>query len=177
MRNRFNFWRRAKKEDGNATVEFVFVVPVFLLLFVSIFELGLATVRLTVLEHALDETMRDIRLSTGDDIKHTAIRDRICEHARPLKNCNSSLQVEMVLIDRDTFKLPKVRATCINKGTNASPSNQLITNGAANDLMFIRVCYTIDPLFESFGLSAQLKKDSNGDMQLVASSIFAQEPS
>lgn len=176
MRNLLKFWRRSKAEDGNATVEFVFVVPVFILLFVSIFELGLATVRLTVLEHALDETMRDIRLSTGQTITHDQIRDRICEHGRPLEDCTNSLKIEMVLIDRTTFVLPAIRATCVDKAENAAPVTTVVTNGADSDLMFIRVCYTIDPLFESWGLSAVLKKDDEGNMQLVASSIFAQEP-
>ncbi len=176
MRKLFNFWRRSKAEDGNATVEFVVVVPVFLLLFVSIFELGLATVRLTVLEHALDETMRDIRLSTGQVISHDQIRDRICEHGRPLEDCAESLKIEMVIIDRDTFALPPVRATCVDKAENAVPITTTVANGADSDLMFLRVCYTIDPLFKSLGLGAVLKKDSEGNMQLVASSIFAQEP-
>ncbi len=177
MRNWFRFWRKAKREDGNATVEFVVVVPVFLLLFASIFELGLATVRLTVLEHAMDETMRDIRLSTDQVITHDQIRDRLCEHGGPLEDCKNSLKVEMVLIDRNNFTLPDVRATCINKAEDADPVTTVITNGAANDLMFLRVCYTINPLFPSYGLSAQLKRDPNGDMHMVATSIFAQEPS
>lgn len=176
MKKLSKFWRRSRSEDGNASVEFVVVVPVFILLFCAVFELGLTTIRITVLEHALDETMRDIRLSTGTTITHDQIRDRICEHGGPLGACQESLKVEMRVIDRLSFELPPVRATCIDKAEDAEPVVTTVANGADSDLMFIRVCYTIDPFFESFGLSGMLKVDSEGNMQLVASSIFAQEP-
>ena len=39
--------KKAKAEDGNSSVEFMISLPVFLLLFVSIFELGMAITRLT----------------------------------------------------------------------------------------------------------------------------------
>ncbi len=176
MRNMFKFWHRAKAEDGNASVEFVIVVPVFLLLFVSIFELGMATIRTTMLEHGMDMTMRDIRLSTGQTISHDQIRDRICDRAGLLKNCHDSLLVEMVRIDRVTFDLPPIRATCIDKSPEAALPVTTITNGGDSDLMFLRACFVVDPLYPTFGLGAMLKKDPAGNMQIVASSIFAQEP-
>lgn len=176
MRNLFKLWRRSKAEDGNASVEFVIVVPVFLLLFVSIFELGMATIRTTMLEHGMDKTMRDIRLSSGEAITHDQIRDRICDRAGLLKDCHNALLVEMVRIDRDTFALPPVRATCIDQSPGAALPVTTITNGAASDLMFIRACFVVDPLYPTFGLGAMLKKDPAGNMQIVASSIFAQEP-
>ena len=176
MKKLLKFWRRSKAEDGNATVEFVFVVPVFLLLFVSIFELGMATVRMTVLEHGMDKAMRDVRLGTGTSFNRDQIRDKICGYAGMLKDCNENLLMEMVVIDRDTFDLPPVRATCINQNEEGLPVTQF-SNGSDSDLMFIRACYVIDPLYPTFGLGAMLKTDPAGNMQLVASSIFAQEPS
>ncbi len=175
MRKLFNIWRHAKSEDGNATVEFVLVVPVFLLLFVSIFELGMATIRLTLLEHGMDSAMRDVRLGTSESFTREEIRDRVCSNAAMLKGCRENLLLEMVVIDRDTFALPPVRATCINKNEDGLPVTDF-SNGGPSDLMFIRACYVIDPLYPSLGLGAMLKTDEAGNMQLVASSIFAQEP-
>jgi Flp pilus assembly protein TadG len=168
--------RRTKEEDGNATVEFVIVIPVFLLLFVSIFELGMATIRLTMLEHGLDVTMRDVRLSTGQSFTHNEIRSRICSNATVLKDCNQNLQVEMVVVDTGTWSMPNPGATCIDRASTAEP---VITfsNGAQNDLMFIRVCFAVDPLYPTFGLGAILETDASGAMHLVAKSAFAQEPS
>lgn len=176
MRNLFKLWRRAKAEDGNATVEFVLIVPLFILIFVSIFELGLTTVRLTVLEHGMDRAMRDVRLGTNSTFNREQIRDRVCDYSGMLKGCHDTLLMEMVVIDRDTFDLPPVRATCIDRNETAIPVTNF-ANGVGSDLMFIRACYVIKPLYPTFGLGAIIKTDAAGRMQLVASSIFAQEPS
>ncbi len=167
-------WFR-RKEDGNATVEFVIVVPVFLLLFVSIFELGMATIRLTMLEHALDVTMREIRLSTGQTFTKEDIRDNICEKAAVLKECDQSLLVEMRVVDTGSWLMPDGLATCIDRNETAEPV-VTFSNGQQNDLMFIRACFVVDPLYPTFGLGAILETDPSGRMQLVARSAFAQEP-
>ena len=176
MRKLCKLIRRGKSEDGNASVEFALMSPLFFFLFISIFELGMATVRITMLEHGMDMTMRDIRLSTGSaNITQEKIRDRICERAGLLKDCNNSLLVEMVVIDRNTFSLPAVRATCIDKSETALPVTSVISGGDS-DLMFLRACFVVRPLLPTLGLGKLLKKDPAGNMQLVASSIFAQEP-
>lgn len=164
-----------RQEDGNASVEFVIVIPVFLLLFVSIFELGMATVRLTMLEHGLDVTMRDIRLSTGQTFTKEDIRDDICDRAGILKDCKENLLVEMQIVDTNVWAMPAGVATCIDRNETAEPV-VTFSNGQQNDLMFIRVCYVVDPLYPTFGLGAMLEVDDTGAMQLVARSAFAQEP-
>jgi Flp pilus assembly protein TadG len=168
--------RRSKSEDGNATIEFVIVIPVFLLLFVSIFELGMATIRLTMLEHGLDVTMREIRLGTGADFSHADIRSSICDAATVLKDCNQNLQVEMVVVDTNTWALPAAAATCIDRNATVEPV-LTFSNGAQNDLMFIRACFAVEPLYPTFGLGAIIETDAAGSMFLVAKSAFAQEPS
>lgn len=168
-------WRKTRREEGNATVEFVLVFPVFILLFVSIFELGLMTIRITVLESGLDKAMRDIRLGTSETYSRQDIRDRVCSYAGLLRECDKNLLMEMLVINRGNFVLPPGRAKCINRNENADPVTQF-ENGAPSDLMFIRACYVIEPLFPTFGMGASISKDPSGRVQLVASSIFAQEP-
>ncbi len=177
MRKLLSLWRCAKNDErGNASVEFVLVVPVFLVLFVSSFELGMATLRLTMLEHGLDKAMREVRLGTGQEFSREDIRDEMCEHAGLLKFCNDNLLLEMAVINSATFNLPEKRATCINTNDRDAIPVTSFTNGDSSDLMFIRACYVIDPLFPTIGLGAMATKDEAGNMQLIASSIFAQEP-
>lgn len=164
------------REDGTSTIEFVIVVPTFLLLFVSIFELGMAMTRLTMLEHSLDVTMRDIRISTGQEFKHNEIRNSICENAGFLRDCQSGLQVEMIRIDRDNWVMPDRQATCIDQSPGAALPVTSIEIGAPSDVMFIRACFVVEPLFPTFGLGAIVETDAAGNMHLVASSAFAQEP-
>lgn len=168
-------FKRTKSEDGNASVEFVISVPVFLLLFVSIFELGMAMTRLTMLEHGLDVAMREVRLSTGNNVGQSEIRDLVCENASVLKDCNNALSVEMVTIDTDTWNMPNEFATCVNRGPGVQPVVKW-QNGRQSDVMFIRACYVVDPMFPTLGLGAILETDHTGGMYLVASSAFSQEP-
>ncbi|MFY0692042.1 MAG: pilus assembly protein [Paracoccaceae bacterium] len=170
-----SFRRRFSRQDGNATIEFVIIFPAFVLILISTFEVGMAMTRLTMLEHALDVTVRDIRLGTGTVFQHDDIRDTVCENAAVLKNCTSTLQLELVRIDPATWDMPVETATCIDRGSAAEP---VITfnNGVANDIMYVRACFVVDPLFPTMGLGSILDVDATGVMQLVAMSAFSQEP-
>ncbi len=88
-----------RKEDGSATVEFVFVFPFFLSILFWTVELGLINIRQTFLERALDETVRDIRLGTGEAPQHDDIRDLICARSVFTEDCSTSLRLEMVQLD------------------------------------------------------------------------------
>lgn len=178
-----NFFTRLRhaflREDGTSTIEFVIVVPTFLLIFVSIFELGMAMTRLTMLEHSLDVTMREIRIGTGQVFTHDQIRNRVCENAGYLKDCGDGkrLLLEMVRIERDNWVMPPREATCItDQSAGAARPVTTFDNGAPSDVMFIRACFVVEPIFPTFGLGAIVETDSNGNMHLVANSAFAQEP-
>lgn len=168
-------FKRAKAQDGNASVEFVIALPLFLLLFVSIFELGMAMTRQTMLEHGLDVAMREVRVGTGTNVTQSEITDMVCSSASILKDCNSSLAIEMVTIDTDTWQFPSEVAACVNRGGDAQPVVDW-QNGRQSDVMFIRACYVTDPMFPAFGLGAMFTKDHTGGYFLVASSAFSQEP-
>lgn len=169
------FIRRTVDEDGNSTVEFVLVVPVFILLFVSIFELGMAMTRMTMLEHGLDVVMRDIRLSTNTTFTAPQIRTAVCNQASVLKACEQNLEIEMQVVDSTNWAMPSDVATCQDITTTADPVTTF-QNGTQNDVMFIRACYAVQPLFPSLGLGATLARDDSGAMYLVAASAFSQEP-
>lgn len=164
------------REDGTSTIEFVIVVPTFLLIFVSIFELGMAMTRLTMLEHSLDVTMREIRIGKAQGFSHDAIRDEICKNAGYLRDCHSGLQVEMIKLDRDDWVMPAREATCIDQSPGKALPVTSLDYGAPSDVMFIRVCFVVEPIFPTFGLGAIVETDAAGNMHLVANSAFAQEP-
>ncbi|MDW3118993.1 MAG: TadE/TadG family type IV pilus assembly protein [Roseovarius pacificus] len=60
LRNRLARFRR--DDGGNASIEFVIIVPVFIALLVFSIELSLITLRHALLERGLDLTVRQIRL-------------------------------------------------------------------------------------------------------------------
>ncbi len=165
-------WR---KEEGSVTVEFVIVFPFFIGLFLSSVELGMITLRHTMLERGLDLAVRDIRLTTGAAPQHDAIKDAICETAGLIPNCSSSLRLEMVQVDlRNAVSLDE-DVDCVDNSKPVEPVRSFV-NGRENEMMILRACVKFDPFFPTTGLGKKLTTDGAGQSALVAMAAFVQEP-
>lgn len=170
------FLRRfARNEDGSATVEFAILVPVFLVMLFSAVELSLISVKQSMLERAVDITVREIRLGTGEAPQHDEIRDLICERTVFIDGCAENLRLEMVQFDPFVWTGIDPTPDCITKIEDVQPVRSFV-NGQSNELMFLRACMQIDPIFPDWGLGGALTKDSSGRLSLLAASAFVQEP-
>lgn len=164
------------REDGLSSVEFVIAFPAFILLFLSVFESGLLMSRYVMLERGLDVTVRAIRTaSTGANITHDTVREMICDNAIILPDCEDNTQIELVSISTSTWSLPASTADCIDRESEIEPVVSFDA-GAENEIMFIRVCYVVDPMFPSSGLGLKLKNDPSGGYRMIVTSAFANEP-
>ena len=171
--------RLAGREDAQATTEFVVIFPVFLVIFLSCFEASLLLIRQLMLERALDVVVRDVRISTGTLWRHDQLQAKVCERASILPDCRTNLVVEIVEIPRPTYDLPSAWTPCVDRTAVVQPFSvdSLIQNGAVNDLMLVRACYVIDPVFPGVGLGLELVRDNErGEIQMTAASAFVQEP-
>lgn len=165
-----------RRQDGSVTVEFAIVFPVFITIFLSVFEGGLLMSKLVMLDRGLDVTVRAIRLAPGDTaITADAVKEMICENALILQDCAASIQIEMVVIPADTWTMPSANADCIDRTSEITPA-VTFANGDENDIMFIRACVVVDPMFPTSGLGLALTKDESGGVRILASSAFAIEP-
>ena len=164
-----------KREDGNATVEFAIVIPAFLFLLMNTVELGMITIQQSMLERALDQTVRGLRLSTGVPKQHNEIRDEVCRRSGFIRNCGTSLRLEMVQVDPYAWTPVDPVPDCINRVEDVQPVRNFVT-GDSNELMFIRACMKFNPIFPTWGLGSHLSKDEDGRINLIASSAFVQEP-
>ncbi len=164
-----------RREDGNATVEFVILFPMLMLLLVMTIELGLIQVRSMFLERALDMTVRELRLSTGVVKQHNDIRDAVCARSYFVQDCDTELRIEMIQMDPYNWTAINHSPDCIDNAELVSPV-RTFENGMSNELMFIRACIKFDPLFPIIGLGESLPKDASGRIQLHTSSAFVQEP-
>tara|TARA_Y100001956_G_scaffold45629_1_gene44415 strand:+ start:366 stop:941 length:576 start_codon:yes stop_codon:yes gene_type:complete len=167
--------RFAGREDGNATVEFVVVFPIFMLIMGSTFELGTLTIRETILERALDLTVRDIRLGTGTAPQHDELKASICDRAPLLIDCEENLRIEMIQLDPRNWTSPPTDADCTDRSQEVDPVREFV-HGQENEMMLVRVCVKVQPLFPTTGLGDALAKDGAGDYSLIAKSAFVQEP-
>lgn len=176
IRSLTSFLRRfGRKEDGLVTVEFAIMIPAYLFVMFSAVEYGLATTRHTMLERALDQTVRDIRLSTGFTPQHDEIKELICERARIITDCENSLSIEMIKQDLRNWNNVSESFACIDRREEVAPV-QAFTTGLDNQLMMLRVCASVDPIFNTIGVLGLIPTNEDGELKIVTKSAFVQEP-
>ncbi len=166
-------WR---DEKGVATVEFVFMVPILLAIFMGSFESGLMMTRSIMLEQSLDMVMRELRLGHYVNPSATLIKSEVCSRTIMFTNCNADLNIELTKISTTTWALPTTAVDCVNKSTNVQPPVK-VTIGQQNDLMLVRACIVVDAIFPTTGVGLELTKSTaGGGYKIVAVSAFANEP-
>lgn len=169
------FDRFARSESGSATIEFAITFPAVLFLMLSGVELGMVTLHHSMLERAMDMTIRDIRLSTGTAPQHDAIKTLICQRAGFIENCDVNLRLEMIQVDPRAWVAISPDPDCTDQSEEVSPVRNFV-NGLENELMILRACAKFDPVFPTTGLGQNMVKDGAGQYALVSTSAFVQEP-
>lgn len=167
--------RFRRSESGTATVEFAITFPAMLVMLLSGVELGMISLQHAMLERAMDITVRDIRLGTGSAPQHDDIKDLICERAGFIDDCTDNLRLEMIQVDPFNWNGLPGEADCIDRSEDVVPVRSFV-NGQDNELMILRACAKIAPVFPTVGLGATIGKDGAGNYSLLATSAFVQEP-
>lgn len=168
--------RAMRREDGTASVEFVLVFPVIVSIMFQAFETGWLTVRQTMLERALDMTVRELRLGHFINPTQDSLRNYVCSLTVVISDCTNTLMIELDKVDTTAWTMPSPSATCVSRGAKVQPVVN-VTQGGGDDLMIIRACAVVDVMFPLTGVGMDLPKDSSGGVSLVASSAFVNEPS
>lgn len=177
--------RRAwRNEDGVATIEFVFAVPILIAIFSASFESGLFMVRSILLEQSLDMTMRELRLGHYIDpadpeapITDEFLKKEICRRTIIFPNCEASLKINLTKVTMDTFAMPTSAMQCVDRTLPIEAALELDV-GQQNDLMLIRACMVQDALFPFTGIGLSLSRTAaGGGYEIIAASAFAVEPS
>ena len=166
------FWKR---EDANATVEFVIVFPIILIVFIAAFETAMLLTRQVMLEKALDGAVRYLRLTSGVSVSHDAIRTNICDNTPLIPDCGNALLLDLRVIDQTTYALPDYQTLCIDRSGTVTPANTF-NPGAENQLMLVRACAAVDRILPISGLGLELTRDDTGAVHLMAATIFVNEP-
>ena len=167
--------RFRRSEAGNATIEFAITFPAVMMLLLSGIELAMSSLQHAMLERAMDQTVRSIRLETGAAPQHDAIKDMICERAVILPDCTTNLRLEMVQRDPRGWTALPGSADCTDTALEVAPVRAFV-NGQTNELMVLRACAKVTPIFPITFLAPSLQKDNAGDYALLAATSFVQEP-
>lgn len=168
--------RALRREDGNATIEFVILFPVFISVFGSAFEAGLLTTRQVMLERATEIAVREVRLGsdaveTSDDLKRY-----ICNLAGVIPDCMDALLIELSPVSTETWNMRTGATACIDRDEDIVPVVEY-TQGGSNELMLVRACAVVTPFSPMTGLGLKLPKVNASDYGLIATSAFVNEPS
>jgi Flp pilus assembly protein TadG len=164
-----------RNEQGVATLEFVIAFPFMFAMIVATFDAGLLMTKYVVLENSLDRVVRTIRLSGIDDGASGAayFKTQVCSLATLIKDCESSLFIEMSPIDTSSSFTPGA-VTCVDRTASAPPANTISTGGP-NDIVYVRACLVVDRYFPS-AVSGIFSVDASGGIQLIADSAYVVEP-
>ena len=167
-------------ERGGATVEFVLLVPAFLMVFISSFEASIMLTRQVMMERAVDIVVRDIRLDTGSTVTQNQVRNRVCERATILPDCRENMLIELTLIDQVTYATPAANAPCVNQLTSIVPQSSF-AGSRSGQMVMLRACYSVQPslplavLAGNRTLGSYLINDEDGTFRIVTANAFVVE--
>lgn len=162
-------------ETGAVVADFAIMLPVFVMFLLSSVEMGFLSFRQTMLERGLDLAVRDLRLGLVENPSHATVKADICKYSGFLPDCENSLRLEMQPVDLRAYTMLAGDVDCIDKSEEIEPVRTFIAGGS-NELMILRACIQVAPIFPSVGLGDQIAKDGNGDVSLVSVTAFVNEP-
>lgn len=163
-----------RDESGIATTEFVLILPVLMIMVLSIFEAGWLMTRSIMLDRALNIAMRDLRIGALPGISHDGLKRRICEDALVIMDCEDVVLIELTPL-ADLASVPTSGAVCVDRTSPIQPTTTF-DPGARSEIMYIRVCTVVDPMFPWVGLGARIATDDSGGFVLASASAFMNEP-
>jgi len=167
--------RRMRREEGNATIEFVILFPVIMFVFLSAFEVGIYLTRSVLLDRAVDINVRALRLGTMSPMTAEELKRRICNDSLIFADCMNSMMVELVPISTETWAFPADQITCVERDEDIQPVVDFIPGGQ-NEVMLVRACAVLDPFFASTPFVMELPLDVSGGYAIAAASTFVNEP-
>lgn len=167
--------RRLRDEQGQASIEFVIIFPLFVMVMLVGIEAGMMLARHAMLERAVDISVRNLRLGHWPEPTHKQLRDEICTHTTIIPDCRSNLLLELVPVDTASWQMPAQPPACVDRAEEIEPVTDFV-EGAGNQIMLVRACVVIDPFFPTTPLGLQLPLDASGGFQMVSLASFVNEP-
>ncbi|MDN5788766.1 MAG: pilus assembly protein [Pseudorhodobacter sp.] len=173
------FWFRltgfSRAEAGTASVEFVLLVPVLMLLFMASIESGVLMTRTVMLERGVDQVMRQLRLGQIPNPTVDLLETAICSRSVILKDCKANIHIELQPVSMSSWQFPSTATDCIDRDEPMQPATTF-NPGASQQVMLVRVCVIQDAFFPGTGVGLRLARDSQGGYGIIAATAFVNEP-
>ncbi|OYX27246.1 MAG: hypothetical protein B7Z10_00840 [Rhodobacterales bacterium 32-66-7] len=179
-------------EGGTASIEFVFIIPIILTIFMASFEASLFMARNAMLERSVDIVVRDLRLGSlewlddgvGGVNGANLLKEEICSGGMivtSVETCVESMTIWMQPVNTATFDMPDTPVVCVDRTEEfdplLEPSGTEFAMGADNDIMLMRICLKEEPLFPTTLVGAGMIRDEvDGNYALMTTTVFVNEP-
>ena len=167
--------RFLRSELGTATVEFVILVPLVLMMLFSSIDYGVVMLRQVFLDRAVDMAAREVRLGQLNG-GFNAFRDRICARTFLLSNCAQTIAIEMRPINTATFAGLNAPARCVNREEEIAPMLEFNPGAGLQELMMVRVCVAADPFISLTAMVLGMTELPTGGYAVVARTAWVNEP-
>lgn len=170
-------------EGGTASIEFVFIIPIILMIFMASFEASLFMARHAMLERSVDIVVRDIRLGTYSSMTHTQLKREICAGGMvvtSVDDCVKSMKIWMQPVNTATFAMVAPPKFCVDRSQPIDPLKEPtgteFAYGSDNDIMLMRICLKEEPMFPTTLVGAGMIRDEpDGNYALMTTTVFVNE--
>ena len=169
---------------GSSAMEFVVMFPLLFTLICVMLDMALMMSRYVLVERAVDQVLRQLRLGTMTEVSAAAVRgalqDRLCSDLDIGAGCSTSTTVELTRIDRRSFALPAAGLPCVSTTASGAPVVPVthFVPGQKNDLMLIRVCVKVRTMTPAATLGLPVAVVAqDGSYAVSLASFFVVEPS
>lgn len=172
---------REDAERGAATVEFVLLLPAFLMVFISSFDASILLVRQVMLERAVDIVMREVRLDISSTQTQRQLTRKICDRAQILPDCRENMLIEMTEVTAPLYETPAIDAPCVNQLTSIVPTSNFVSANRSGRMIILRACYSVQPVLPlailsiNRTLASNLINNDDGTVRMVTSTAFVVE--
>jgi Flp pilus assembly protein TadG len=174
----YNIRKYLLREDAATTVEFVVLFPIVLLVFFIAAENVVVNLKTTILDRALDLTVRELRLGLIESPTQTSIKTLVCQRMGSPAGCSSDLVLEMTVgsfSSSGNVVLPSPTTACNNNSVSINPVVAFISGGS-NDLVFVRACYTVDVTMPMTVGPVSASDAMGTEHRLISTAVFMNEP-
>jgi Flp pilus assembly protein TadG len=160
--------------SGAAALEFALIAPLFLAITFSCLEGGLYMTRSILLDRAMSQAIRLIRVDAKDAPRtQPQMKAAICKGMMLVDDCVNAITVEMTWIET-AADFPTADMPCVDRGQTIQPTVNF-TAGKFGSIMYVRACLVSDPLTPGLGFALQLPKDTKGGYGLRSASAYMTE--
>jgi len=161
---------------GASAVEFAIVAPLFLALTFSVIEAGYFYFIEAAVDAANAKAARLIRTGQAQNSSMTreAFFGEICKVVKLFGDCNTELTVDVQRFNSFAALAADASQTICRDADPNDVNNIPYDSGAARDIVRVRVCFLhkgVNP-----GLGLNLQKAKGGDVKIISTSIFRNEP-